>query len=115
MFQKTLQGISETFTGCFRTLYMVFQNTFQGVSGHFQDVSVHSTLYRMFQNILHGVSEHFTGCFRTLYIIQQGVPRMFNTGSREFNGSVNIPESYDFRSQLLLLNIIFQPSFLSMF
>ena len=35
--------------------------------------------------------------------------------SREFNGSVNIPESCDFRLQLLLLNIIFQPSFLNTF
>ena len=35
--------------------------------------------------------------------------------AREFNGSVNISESYDFRSQLLLLNVIFQPSFLFMF
>ena len=35
--------------------------------------------------------------------------------SRGFNGSVNIPESCDFRSQFLLLNIIFQPSFLNTF
>ena len=37
--------------------------------------------------------------------------RQFVLTSRAFNCSVNIPESYDFRSQLLLLNIIFQPSF----
>ena len=30
--------------------------------------------------------------------------------SRGFIGSGNIPESYDFRSQFLLLNIIFHPS-----
>ena len=28
-------------------------------------------------------------------------------GALGFNGSVNIPESYDFRSQFLILNIIF--------
>ena len=36
---------------------------------------------------------------------------IFDHITREFNGSVKIPESYDFRSQLQLLNIIFQPSF----
>ena len=35
--------------------------------------------------------------------------------SRGFNGSVNILESYDFRSQFLLLNIFFQRSFLNTF
>ena len=33
--------------------------------------------------------------------------------TRGFNGSVNIPESYDLLSQFLLLNIIVQPSFLN--
>ena len=53
-----------------------------------------------------------------IFIFVQQLIVIFNSEkhvAREFNGSVNISESYDFRSQLLLLNVIFQPSFLFMF
>ena len=35
--------------------------------------------------------------------------------SRGFNGSVNIPESCDVRSQFVLINLIYQPLFINTF
>ena len=61
------------------------------------------------------MDEKIIFCFISIHRLFTMTGLFKSPSARGFYGSVNIPESYNFRSQFLLLNIIFQPSFLNTF